>query len=373
MPGQPFEHTTGQPVPASELPLYRKYLGPYWGLVEATTDPMLLGRVRVRVHTVYGDETQTPVNALPWAAPCFPAFFFDPPQVGDGVWVQFQEGDSRYPVYMGWMPSNPQEAQARKRHPNKIPLQYDGDIDDGHPLDRLSPRSPESEDRPFAGEEPPGGNIETYTTPGGIPETFPEVRKGRSWDPDIRGMKSWRGHTFLWNDHPEAEYIKIIDRSGQMILFDCAVKFDFDKNNATPRGDGISQMYVQGIGEADPMVHNPRTQLPIIKMRKRPFENERASIRMTDLFGQYLLFWAERDRARIRLQGCRWKDDDLVPNHWIQISSKIDPPDEHIEARTRQGHRLRLDETKNEIFLQHKRGSMVHIDPSANIRITTVA
>lgn len=372
MSGTSFYESAGQPVPDTELPQGRKYWGPYWGIVEATTDPYLGGRVRVRVPTVYGDESQTPVNAIPWAAPCFPAFFFDPPQVGDAAWVMFQEGDARYPVYMGWMPTLPDAGQILQRHPNKVPLQYDGDVDNGNPYDRKVPRMPANEDKSFAGEEPPGGNIENYSVPGGIPESFPEVRKGRSWDPNIRGFKSWRGHSMFWNDHPEAEYIKIIDRSGQMILFDCAVKFDFDKNNATPRGDGISNMYVNGIGEADPMVHDGRTQLPIIKMRQRPQENERASIRMTDLFGQYLLFWAERDRARIRIQSARRKDDDKTPNHWFQISSKIDPPDEHIEMQTREGHRIRIDETKNEIWIQHKAGSHIHIDPQANIRITTV-
>lgn len=372
MPGAPLYHPGDQPVAPSELPQARKYIGPYYGIVEATTDPFEIGRCRVRVYTVFGDEAQTPCNALPWAAPCFPGFMFMPPQVGDAVWVQFQEGDARYPVYMGWMPTVPQASQVRQRHPNKVPLQYDGDVEDGHPYDRQSPRAQASEDMPFAGEEPPGGNIETYSTPGGIPESFPEVRIGRSWDPNIRGIKTWRGHTILFNDHPEAEYIKIIDRSGQMLLFDCAVKFDFDKNNASPRGDSIDAMYVQGIGEADKKVHHPRTQLPIIKMRKRPEENERASICMTDLFGQYLEFWAEKDRARIRLQSSRRKDDDKTPNHWIQISSKLDPPDEHIEAHTREGHRLRLDETKSEIYLQHKKGSMIYMDPSANILITTV-
>ena len=371
MAGTPQTQIPGQPVDPEKLPQAGKYWGPYWGIVEHTTDPYLLGRVRVRVPTIHGDQNQTTTIQLPWAAACFPGFWFVPPQVGDGVWVQFMDGDPRYPVCFGWMPSTPDEAQIRQRA-NIIPLQYDGVVDDGHPYDRTDPRMPESEDRTFAGEEPTGGNIEQYSTPGGIPETFPEVRKGRSWDPNIRGMKSWRGHTFIWNDHPEAEYIKIIDRSGQMILFDCAVKFDFDKNNATPRGDGIGAMYVQGIGEADPMVHNPRTQLPIIKMWKRPNENERASIRMTDLFGQYILFWAERDRARIRIQSSRRKDDDKTPNHWFQISSVLDPPDEHIEMKTREGHRIRIDETKNEIYIQHKRGSMIHFDPDANIRITTV-
>jgi hypothetical protein len=328
--------------------------------------------VRVRVKEIYGEESQCPVNHLPWAMPCFPGFWFSPPQVGDLVWVMFQYGDIRHPVYLGWSPTNPVSAQVRQRHPKKIPLVYTGDIDDGHPLDRKEVRQPYDENMPDAGEEADGSNIETYGTPANIPETPPEVRKGRTFDPNIRIFKTWRGHTLEFNDHPEAEYIKIIDRSGQMLLFDCAVKFEYDKNNKTPRGGSIEACVVKGIGEADKQVHDNRTQLPIEKMRKRPEEKERACIRMTDLFGQYLEYWAEKDRARIRIQSSRWKDDDKTPNHYIEISSKQDPLDEYILIRSREGHRIRIDETRNEIIIQHKQGSIIHIDPQANIRFSTV-
>lgn len=351
---------------------HQKYHGPFWGMVEATTDPLMLGRVRVRVPLVYGDENQTPLTIIPWAAPCFPAFWFNPPQVGDAVWVMFENGDPRCPVYLGWMPTIPQDSQVRQRHPVKKELTYDGDVIDGDPLDRFVVRQELSEDKPEAGEEPDGGNIESYVTPANVSETPPEVRKGRSFDPNIRVFKTWRGHTLVFNDHPESEYVKLIDRSGQMLLFDCAVKFDKDKNNATPRGGSIEECFVKGTGEADMKVHHGRSQLDIDNMRVRPDENERACIRLTDLFGQYLEMWAEKERGRIRLQSARYKDDDITPNHWIQINSRIDDPDEHIEASTREGHHLRLDETQNYDVLQHKDGSMILIDDKANILITTV-
>jgi hypothetical protein len=120
------------------------------------------------------------------------------------------------------------------------------------------------------------------------------------------------------------------------------------------------------------MVHDGRTQLPIEKMRKRDEENERACIRLTDLFGQYVELWAEKDRPRIRIQSSRFKDDDLTPNHFIEISSSQDPEDQYILLETREGHVVRLDETKNEIVIQHKQGSIITIDPKANIRLSTV-
>ena len=362
----------GMPVSQERLQQAKRFTSIYPGIVEITTDNRLLGRCRVRVPTIHRDESCVPTNALPWARPCFPAFMFDPPQVGDQVWVMFQDGDIRYPVYLGWFPTIPSVAQQMQRHPGKIPLAYDGDVDNGKPLDKLAPRQFSEYETPQAGDEPDGGPIENYVTPAGVPQTPPEVRRGRSWDPNIRGIKSWRGHSILWNDHPEAEYLKVIDRSGQMLFFDCAVDFNFDKHNVTPRGNSIENCFVKGIGEADKKVHHERTQLPIDKMRQRPGENRRASIRMTDLFGQYLEFWAEKDRANIRLQSSRRKDDDKTPNHFIEIKSSLDPKDEHILIRTREGHQIRLDETRDEIIIQHRLGSIIKIDPRANIRLSTV-
>lgn len=364
--------TPQTPLSERELQMQPTLIGIYPGIVESTTDPKTLGRCKVRVATVHGLEDQTSTNALPWARGCFPSFFYNPPQVGDQVWVMFQQGDSKYPVYLGWVPAIPEEAQTRQRHPGYPSHEYDGDAVDGEPLTRLEPREAVLTNQPFAGDEPAGSNEESYVTPAGVPETPPEVRKGRSFDPNVRIFKTWRGHTIEFSDHPEAEYLKVIDRSGQMIMFDCAVDFEEDKKNKTPRGGSIENCFVKGIGEADRQVHNGRTQLPIDKMRQREGENRRASVRLTDLFGQYLELWAEKDRSRIRIQSSRRKDDDLTPNHYFEISSSQDPEQEYLILRSREGHEILIDETKNEIVIRHKEGSIMTIDPSANIRLSTV-
>lgn len=323
--------------------------GVYPGVVEATTDPKMLGRCRVRIHAVDGDETCAPVKSLPWAMPCFPAFMFNPPQVGDAVWVMFQAGDRKYPVYLGWFPSTPVVAQQRQRHPGLGPLSYSGS---GDPQELTTPRNPVDNDIPDAGDEPFGDNIEGYETPAGVCETPPEVRKGRSWDPNTRIFKTWRGHTIEFSDHPEGEYLKIIDRSGQMILFDCAVAMEHDQNNVTPRGGSIENCVVKGIGEADKGVNNGRTQLPVDVMK-----DKKAFMRFTDLFGQYFEMWSEKDKSRIRLQSSRHKDDDQTPNHYIQISSEVN--NEFIVLETREGHFIKLDETNNTIMLQHRNGNVI--------------
>ncbi|MEP7270531.1 MAG: phage baseplate assembly protein V [Acidobacteriota bacterium] len=77
-----------------------KYYGKYRGTVLNNIDPMQIARLQV----VVPDAT----NLIPttWAMPCFPlagkqmgAYFI--PQIGAGVWVEFEHGDLDYPVWTG--------------------------------------------------------------------------------------------------------------------------------------------------------------------------------------------------------------------------------------------------------------------------------
>lgn len=77
-----------------------KYYGKYRGTVLNNVDPMQIGRLQVQVPDVAGLIPAT------WAMPCFPlsgkqmgAYMI--PQIGAGVWVEFEQGDSDYPVWSG--------------------------------------------------------------------------------------------------------------------------------------------------------------------------------------------------------------------------------------------------------------------------------
>ncbi len=77
----------------------RRY-GKYRGKVENNIDPMMLGRVQVSAPAVLGDGT------LSWAMPCAPyagssVGFWAIPPVGANVWVEFEGGDTDYPIYSG--------------------------------------------------------------------------------------------------------------------------------------------------------------------------------------------------------------------------------------------------------------------------------
>jgi hypothetical protein len=76
------------------------YFGKFRGVVADVNDPLNLGRVGVVVPDVYGSSSAV------WALPSFP--FAGPnhglvllPEVGDNVWVEFEQGDPNYPIWTG--------------------------------------------------------------------------------------------------------------------------------------------------------------------------------------------------------------------------------------------------------------------------------
>lgn len=79
-----------------------KYYGKYKGLVVDNNDPKNLGRLRLKIPSILGEDMVSG-----WAMPCLPyggandqGFFFIP-EVGAGVWVEFEEGNLEYPIWVG--------------------------------------------------------------------------------------------------------------------------------------------------------------------------------------------------------------------------------------------------------------------------------
>lgn len=86
----------------------RRFYGKHRGFVVDNADPEELGRLRLTVPGVLGDEVVTG-----WASPCVPhggaaeqGFLFVP-EVGAGVWVEFEEGDLEFPIWVGTFWSKP--------------------------------------------------------------------------------------------------------------------------------------------------------------------------------------------------------------------------------------------------------------------------
>lgn len=77
-----------------------KYFGKYRGTVVNNIDPLMTGRIQVQVPDVLG---LTPSS---WAMPCAPmagiqAGVYVVPPVGAGVWVEFEQGNPDYPIWVG--------------------------------------------------------------------------------------------------------------------------------------------------------------------------------------------------------------------------------------------------------------------------------
>lgn len=77
-----------------------KFFGKCRGKVENNVDPMELGRVQITAPAVLGK------GSLSWAMPCVPyagdnVGFFAIPPVGANIWVEFEGGDTDYPIWSG--------------------------------------------------------------------------------------------------------------------------------------------------------------------------------------------------------------------------------------------------------------------------------
>jgi hypothetical protein len=89
------------------LEYFKKYYSNYQGIVEDNDDPKNLGRIQIKVPQIYGE---TPYKY--WAKPKGmyagnAVGMFVIPNIGDGVWVEFENGNARYPIWShGWWAKN---------------------------------------------------------------------------------------------------------------------------------------------------------------------------------------------------------------------------------------------------------------------------
>ncbi len=77
-----------------------KYYGKYRGTVVNNIDPLQIGRIQALVP----DVSNTMLSS--WAMPCLPVAgiqmgIYTVPPVGAAVWIEFEQGDSEYPIWVG--------------------------------------------------------------------------------------------------------------------------------------------------------------------------------------------------------------------------------------------------------------------------------
>lgn len=77
---------------------YGRYYGLYRGKVMDTLDPTNQGKIAVNVPEITQDSTKSLANP---AFPLHPVMADFPPEVGDPVWVLFEDGRKEFPVWIG--------------------------------------------------------------------------------------------------------------------------------------------------------------------------------------------------------------------------------------------------------------------------------
>jgi uncharacterized protein involved in type VI secretion and phage assembly len=120
----------------------RRFYGKYRGFVVNNMDPKRLGRVTLRIPSVLGSEVVTG-----WAMPCAPyggeknQGFFCIPDVGAGVWVEFEEGDLEFPIWVGTFWSEPGGNSEIPTSNDADGKERKNDVADNQPGNELKPPS----------------------------------------------------------------------------------------------------------------------------------------------------------------------------------------------------------------------------------------
>lgn len=288
-------------------------IGCYRACVESIEDPDRLGRVRVRVYAVHGDKQRTANTALPWAEVSeiggggYDFGSFDPPPVGSTVFVMFEMGYAKHPIVVGTWRGIPKR-----------------DSDNPHIM-LTSDNLPTSE-KPW---KPPDEGLETPK------DVFDGVFSGDPHPTRRVWRKSYKGHTIVIEDGDGKEFIKIIDRAGQVIVMDCPVDKQFDEGNASQRG-------VRDAMRGDQLPHR------IMKQR-------RASIRIRDLSGQEIVLDAADNAERVII---RSKSRGGTGENTVTLSSGKGK--ESIELKDSAGNLFRLDPNSDTpIELRDKTGNAI--------------
>lgn len=136
-----------------ELPRAHRYYGKYRGTVFNNLDPRMEGRIQAIVPDVQGYVPTT------WALPCVPIAgkqegVFVVPEFGAAVWIEFEQGDPGFPIWVGGFWASALELPPAALAPPALPrgqnivfqtsLQHSITISDAPPMPSLAPIRPPS-------------------------------------------------------------------------------------------------------------------------------------------------------------------------------------------------------------------------------------
>jgi type VI secretion system secreted protein VgrG len=196
--------------------LDQRYYGKYRGYVHTVEDPQNRGRIQAIVPRLLGPDVPTgwALPAAPYAGP--DQGFYAVPDVGAGVWIEFEEGDLSRPIWSGmWWGSHTAD-----------------DVGDASIALRTAP---DAQQAAVAGE---------------VPERVPELPRHRrpleTATPKVRILKSSSGHRIVLDD--DERVLEVRDAQGNRIVFG-PEGIDTVTNNERTVNKGNRSDRVSGDGE----------------------------------------------------------------------------------------------------------------------------
>lgn len=249
-----------------------RYYGKYRAFVRDNNDPERLGRCRLEVPAVLGVDKE---NWSDWAWPCFPyggnddIGMFLIPEESASVWAEFEGGDPQYPIWSGvWLAkSNPGEQPEESKRLCSSATCRDCEDKCGHATDAADSR----EHGKFHGHPP-------YYCP---------RRKVL--------IKTETGHIIVMDDRDEEEFLKIIDRAGQILHMHCPVKAEVQSENTLRRGthDAASS---ETNSQAGAGAGSQKIDI------SRDIKDGKAFVQVTDICRQFVRLEAWHEKEKIHIQ-----------------------------------------------------------------------
>jgi hypothetical protein len=189
--------------------LDNRYYGKYRGYVSNVTDPENTGRIKAYVPRLLGEaETGWCMPCTPYAGP--DQGLYTIPDVGAGVWIEFEGGDLSRPLWSGMWWGKPETA------------------DIGQP-DSTARFAPETSEIPK--------------------EAYPD----RIVEPGVRILKSSLGHYVLLDDRADTARVELRDSLGNRIILDkdgltilAGNQTTINEGNQVTEVDGTATLRVSG-------------------------------------------------------------------------------------------------------------------------------
>lgn len=188
-----------------------RYLGIMRGIVEFNRDPLKIGRCKVRIPYLHGDpdgsDSFMSTEGLPWSTPSFPIGggyshgSFIIPEVGDVVYVMFENNDPATPLYIG--------------------SSYGAGTSNPKQLGQYS-----------LGSKTYSASNGVWNIPMRTPETPLQIHEDDTKEVTKKVIyTSPKGASIVIDDQDGNEYLELTDRAGQSIRMFSPVGFEENANN----------------------------------------------------------------------------------------------------------------------------------------------